>query len=398
MKKKVLFLYGNRPEPLPVHMMHLLDGMDVYQTELLYFNRKNSPISLPLSGLLDQEQCSRVTWSVGDRPITKLVNRCIVLGLFIRKIRAKAPDVIHAWNFDMLVAARIAAITMKDTKVVHTLQDTRVWMLSPIVKALQRWAYRGTDQIFVTSQGFETHFLRRFGLIDDEQEVVFVPNVPPAHQFADFEPRSNGMRLTVGYIGLFRGREGIDMLYQAARLARKRGAEVHLLFAGKGRERGLVESLAEENGFIDYLGPYRHDQDIQDIYRNVDALYAIYDRSYDKKIHLAYRLCEAVNCRLPIIVAEGTHMSDVVETYDIGVSIDLGDIKELAQALVRLSQSNTHRKRIAGNCEKVRPQFVFEFYQKRIKEAYEGLWIAPQPVHSRDNDRQVAHSWKRLLD
>jgi succinoglycan biosynthesis protein ExoL len=389
-RKKVLFLYGNRPEPLPIHMMRMLNSTHEYRVELLYFNRKDSSVSLPLSGLLDQEQCSRVTWPAGNHLISKIVNRCIVLGLFVKRIRAKTPDVIHAWNFDMLLAARIAASTLRHTKVVFTLQDTTEWMLSPIAKAVQRWAYRGVDLVFVTSQGFETRFLRRFHLIADEQEVVFVPNVPPAEQFAHFEPRELGAGVTVGYIGLFRGKEGITTLFEATRLARDRGAHVRLLFAGKGPECDLVERLAGGNTFVDYLGPYRHDQEILDLYGKVDILYAVYDQSYDKKIHLAYRLCEAVNCRLPIIVAKGTHMSDVVERHGIGVSVELRDVEDLAQALAMFFQSHANRMQIAANCEKVRPQFAFGFYQERISEAYEGLWnnallpvtqVSANPLH-----------------
>lgn len=373
MKQKVLFLYGNRPEPLPIHMMRLLNSTDEYQVELLYFNRKDSPVCLPLSGLIDQEQCSRVTWPVGNHLISKIVNRCIVLALLVKRIRLKAPDVIHPWNFDMLLAARIAASTLKHTKVVFTLQDTTEWLLSPIARAVQRWAYRGVDCLFVTSQGFESGFLRRFHLIADDQKVVFVPNVPPAQQFACFKPRKPGTELTVGYIGLFRGKEGIRTLFEAVQLARDRGADIRLLFAGIGIEQDLVKRLAKGNTFVDYLGPYRHDQEILDLYGKVDILYAIYDQSYDKQIHLAYRLCEAVNCRLPIIVAKGTHMSEVVETHGIGVSVDLGDIEGLAQALAMFHQSYAKRMQIAVNCEKACPQFVFEFYQERISEAYEGL-------------------------
>jgi len=66
-------------------------------------------------------------------------------------------------------------------------------------------------------------------------------------------------------------------------------------------------------------------------------------------------------------------MSEVVETHGIGVSVELGDVEELAQALVMFLQSHAKRTRFAHNCEKTRSQFVFELYQKSICAAYEGL-------------------------
>lgn len=393
MRKAVLFLYGNRPEPLPIHMLHLLGGTDKYRASILYYDRVNSPVSIPLSGLLDPKQCSVVTWPVGKHLFSKIINRCIVLARFIKTIRALNPDVIHAWNLEMLLVARIAAGRSKHAKVVFSLQDTTEWMLSPLAKAVQRWAYRGADLIFVTSQGFEFLFLRRFHLIRDEQKVVFVPNVPPAAQFTRFKPRTPGTVLTVGYIGLFRGVEGIRTLVEAVRLARDEGANIRALFAGTGIERDLVVRLAKENSFLDYHGPYRHDQDILDIYGKVDLLYAIYGQSYDKKIHLAYRLCEAVNCRLPIIVAKGTHMSKVVGTHNIGISIELGNVEGLARELTEFYRSPEKRICIALNCEKARPQFVFEYYQERILEAYGSLWTGTaQHVTSAPNDVLPANS------
>lgn len=371
--KKVLFLYGNRPEPLPIHIMQLLGNTGKYRVELLYWDRGDSPVSLPPSGLLAQMQSSAIVWPVGNNIGSKLVNRGIVLSKFVRSIKAIQPDIIHAWNFDMLLAARVAALLSGPVDVVFTLQDTTAWMTSPRSRFLQRWAYRVADLIFVTSHGFETHFLRRFHLVTDEQQIVFVPNAPPAQQFTAFEPRRPGNVLTIGCIGLLRGSEGIGMLVRAATMARKMGANVRVLFAGMGPERELVERFAAQNPFVDYLGPYQYEQ-IHELYRAVDCLYAIYERSYDKQIHLAYRLCEAVNCRLPTIVAQGTHMSDIVEAYGIGVSVELGDVEGLANELVELWRSHAKRARIAMNCEGARPQFTFETYQSRILEAYGQLW------------------------
>jgi glycosyltransferase involved in cell wall biosynthesis len=377
MKKSVLFLYGNTPMSLHVNMMCLLRENGKYDLKLLYYDRGSSPIKFPLPTQLDQEQTFAVRWPVGSNSLIKFFNRMIVIMLLIKKIWHFNPDVIHAWNLDMLITARLATLGRKRTKVIFNLQDTTEWMLSPTVKALQRWAYRGADLIFVTSQGFETCFLRKFELIDKNKKVVFVTNVPSGQQFIHFEPRKPDDSLTVGYIGTIRGREGIEALVQAAKLARNRGADIRVLFAGTGKERLVVETLSREHSFVDYLGPYRYDQKISDMYAQVDVLYALYDHSYDKKIHFAYRLSDAIHCSLPIIVAKGTHMAAIVEKFDIGVSVELGDVDELAQALEKLAYSPADRTRFARNCKKARPEFVFEHYQERISAAYDDLWVSP---------------------
>jgi glycosyltransferase involved in cell wall biosynthesis len=372
-KKKVLFLYMHEPEPLPIQMISLLKNTNKYQVSLLYYQRINTPVGIPFSELLDSDQCISVPLPVINHFFKKFLNRCLAFIMLTITIKVLRPDVIHAWNFEMALAARLATIRLKNTKIVFSLQDTTEWMQPPLVKAIQRWVYRGVEQIFVTSLGFETQFLRRFRLIEDEQAVAYVPNVPPSAQFAHFEPRISGPELTVGYIGTFRGEKGIRTLVEAAALARDNGANVRVLFAGKGIAGEIIERFAEESKFVDYLGPYHHEQ-ISNIYNQVDIIYALYDQSYDKKIHLAYRLCEAVNCRLPIIVAKGSHMADIVERHNIGVVVDIGDVKGLARELKCLHQSQEKRNRISQNCEKILSQFVFEHYQWEIYRTYEELW------------------------
>jgi len=334
-------------------------------------------VSIPLSGQLGDIECHPVNWPVGKWFGSKFFYRIILLALLVQRIRGLKPDVIQAWNFDMLLAALLAAMTLPGARVVFSLQDTDEWMLSRPLRVIQRWVYKHVDLFFVTSQAFESHLLRRFNLIPEQAKVVFVPNVPPAHFFANFQPRQGQAGLTVGYIGFFRGRQGIANLVQAAQQARTQGCSVRLLFAGVGKEKDFIAQFVRTNDFIELAGPYRYDEMILDLYGKVDVLYAIYDQSYDKQIHLAYRLCEAINCRLPIIVARGTHMAEVAERHGVGVSVDHGDVAGLAAALKALQQDHDLRSRIAANCEAIRHQFVFEFYENTILDAYKTLWPTP---------------------
>lgn len=372
--RRVTLVYGNRPEPLAANVMRCLRDTGNYEVDLLYYERLASSVSLPLPTEFEGIRSSSVARPVGNGTLGKVMNRAVVLAKLARRIKAAKPHVVHAWNFDMLLAARAGTVGMREARIVFTLQDTTGWMVSPLWRPIQRWAYAGADVVFVTSQGFEHEFLRKFQLIESGKRVEFVPNVPTAQEFANFKPRSVGPELNVGCIGLLRGREGLETLVEATRFARDRGAKVSLLFAGKGPEQSFVERMAQQYPFVAFLGPYSHDRDIRDIYARVDVLYAIYDRSYDKRIHLAYRLCEAINCGLPIIVARDTHMEEVVRAYDVGVAAEIGNVEELTARLVELWSSSDMRRRFTENCEKARPEFVFEKYEGAIREAYDRLW------------------------
>lgn len=374
--KVILFLCANKPSPLELRMMDTLESRGGYHVELLYYDRGDSKESMPMSALVNQQRASSIVGPVGKNVVSKAINRCIVMTKFIRRIWTLKPDVIQALSFDMLLAARISTTAGFRPKIVFNLQDTQPWMVRRSLWWIQRWVYRGTDLFLVTSQGFISEYLRKFNLIGHVKPVVFVPNVPNERQFGDFVPRAASEVLTVGYVGLLRGEEGLRTLIRAVSKARETGADVRLLFAGMGPMKDLADYAAERYQFVDSLGPYQYDQEICEIYGKVDILYGIYDRSYDKKIHLAYRFCEAINCRIPIIVGEGTHMCEEVKRLKVGLCVALGDEDGLAEKLVVLCRSKERRANIARNCEIVRSKFVYEYYEERINCAFDVLFKA----------------------
>lgn len=376
MKKSVVYLFGNRPLPLPMNFVRALETRGGHSVELLYYDRGDRNESMPTSDRLRLLNSTAIKWPVGSSRIKKVINRLIVLGMFVRRLRAMKPDVIQASNFDMLLAARIATLGRPRTKIVFILQDTTPWMVQARFRWFQRCLYRATDLIFVSSLGFRDQFLQKFRLVEASKPVLFVPNVTLDERFRDFVPRDAEESLTIGCVGLLRGEEGLRALVDAAARARKAGADVRVLFAGKGPMESYVKHCQKNLKFVNYLGSYRHEEEIREIYGKVDLLYGVYDRSYDKKIHLAYRFCEAVNCRMPIIVAEGTHMCAEAQRYGVGLCVPLGDVGRLAEELVKLCESKETRAKIAENCDKARSEFVFEHYEERICQAYQELWEA----------------------
>jgi glycosyltransferase involved in cell wall biosynthesis len=366
---RILFLFANRPLSLQVNMIRLLESTGLYQVCLVYMNRVGSSVNMPKSGFLSNDPWYAVSWPDGKLLPSKIINRVVMTMLFVRKILQIKPDVIHAWNLEMLITARLAKHFLPRTRIIFTLQDTTEWMLRPLVQRVQRWAYKDIDILMVTSPGFESQFLRRFSLIPSSREVVFIPNAPLQRTFKGFQCRAPTNELVVGYIGAFKGGVGITSLVQAACIARESGANVKVLFAGIGLDRPLVEAYSEQFDFVTYLGPYRHEQ-ISDIYRRVDVLYGVYNQTFDKQIHMPYRLSEGICFGLPLIVAEKTLVSEIVEDAGIGLSVRLGDTQQLADALIHLCRHPENRSRMRENCALVRKRHTFESYTDSILTVY----------------------------
>ena len=370
MTKKVLFIFANRPLPLQLHINRMLQNTGRYDVEFCYMNRSGSPVSVPMPGELLEIRCSSITWPDGSSLPAKVLNRFIFFSLFVKKIVTVTPDIVHAWNLEMLLCSCIAKCLRWRIKIIFTLQDTTEWMLRADIRYLQRFLYRVPHAFFVTSQGFETNFLRRFSLINNDKKVVYVPNAPPRQLLNDFRKKTCSTELVVGYIGAFKGALGIKTLVKAAELCRQKKLDVKILFAGIGLDRPLVEQLAEKNDFVRYVGPYKYDE-ILSIYSKVDVLYAAYNDSYDKRIHTPYRLSEGVCLGLPIIALKDSHVANIVERNGIGMSVELGDVGSLALCLEKLTTNTKEREEIFINTLKIRDEHILENYYSQIKNTYD---------------------------
>lgn len=372
MTKKVLFLFANRPFPLHIQFMEVLES-DARHVSIVFMNRKGSSHSVPLNSAINPDRCAGITWKIGRNIITKSWNKLVALHLFAKRIRQCSPDIVHAWNFEMLLAALWAKRRMPELQIVFTLQDTTQWMVSRVFHPLQRWAYKNVDLFFVTSRGFEEGLLRKFHLIPPSRMISFVPNAPPASFFLNLEPCVPRKQLVIGCVGTLRGKEGLSTLVQAVGRVRLRGEDVKIIFAGSGIEQALVEKFSEEHEYVEYLGSYDYEKEILGIYSQIDVFYAIYDCSYDKTIHLAYRYCEAVSCRRPIVVASNTHMAKMVKTHQVGESVTVGNVQELEDVLFRLVSSPERCAELSSNCVNAIPECVFETYEDAILEGYSAL-------------------------
>ncbi|MBT3191566.1 MAG: glycosyltransferase [Verrucomicrobia bacterium] len=377
-RKEIVFLFANRPQLLLVNVFRLLNAQDEYRVRLVYMNRARSRVSVPMNDLIRPEECVPITWPDGKRFIGKLFNRLVMFFLFSRQAVRLKPDIIHAWNLEMLIAARLAQVFLPRAKLGYTLQDTAAWMMTGPMIALQRRLYRRVALTFVTSRGFESEFLRKFGLVPEEANIVHIPNAPTRESFIGFSARAHVRSMTIGYIGAFKGALGIETLVAAAREARIRGAEIGVLFAGIGLERLRVERLAAETDFVSYAGEFKHN-DIPALYGQVDALYAVYDNSYDKQIHLACRFCEGICFGIPVIVGEETHMAELTRTLGVGASVQLGNVSALTDLLVEWSVTPGLRRTMVEQCAAARGDYTFESYASRINDAYARLW--PESMH-----------------
>lgn len=169
-----------------------------------------------------------------------------------------------------------------------------------------------------------------------------------------------GDKQTVLFVGSFAGWHGLDDLIQASNIIAKEKPEVKFLVVGGGKKhpnyRHVIEEVRNRNltknfifaGTVDY-------QEIPKFIAASDVAVAPYnpERSeYLKKYGFFYsplKIFEYMAVGKPIVASRVENISNIIEDGVTGLLVDPGNIKALAQAIIKLLDSKKLAKQLGHN-------------------------------------------------
>lgn len=276
-----------------------------------------------------------------DKPLERALGSLRMRRQIARELKTTNPDCVYTAGLDALMGV-IPYKRGCGAKVVYEVADLRNLHLATARNPLKRFVQRAVsrlerrllsdvDLIVVTSKKYYDEYYARF---IDPDKVIFVPNVPDPAPFRAYRKKNSGS-FTVGYIGGIRYLEQMKMLVDAAERA---GARV--FFAGGGETQECYEELVrycDGKSHVEFTGTYSYESDVADLYGRADCIYSVYDASIPNvRIALPNKLYESILCELPILAAKGTYLSELVEEWGVGLSVDCESVDELECALRRL--------------------------------------------------------------
>ena len=296
-----------------------------------------------------------------DLPSAKhIVKRYVVSRDFqnraLEKLEEISPNTIYAEGLDSLI---IAGKYKKShaVNIIFEVADLREnYIVRPkklldriITDALlrkEKKAFRNVDYLVVTSPKFyDMHYK---DLISKDR-MLFIPNAPDIDVFKNYK-KKNGGTFTVGFIGGIRYLQQMKMLVDVA-------SEVgfNVLFAGAGgtsTEYDVIRKYCEGMQNVTFTGRYNYDTEIASLYGRVDCVFSVYDADNPNvRIALPNKLYESIICELPIIVAKGTYLAELVEEWGVGVSVSHQNEKELEQVMQRMKDDLEYRNIFAEKCK-----------------------------------------------
>lgn len=264
------------------------------------------------------------------------------------------PDVLYAERFDMLYiiwdywkSCKIKPkIIFEVPDLPHMMVDENVSLkekvISKIVRFFENIIYKKVDILIITSEKFYDNYYCKW---IPALKVVYMPNSPDLTAFRSYK-HDNHKKFTIGFIGVIRYPVQLKMLIEASKIT-----DVNVLFAGFTEGCKEIQEMAKKFPNITYYGRYDYDKDIAKLYGACDAIYSVYD-SQMKNVNVALpnKLYESVYCGLPIIVAKGTYLAEVVLKYNIGVAIDSANLSELVRVVRKLVDDEQFYKKISMSC------------------------------------------------
>jgi glycosyltransferase involved in cell wall biosynthesis len=303
-------------------------------------------------------------------------------------IRRERPTILHTHTAKAGAVGRLAALVSGDARppiVVHTFHGHVLrGYFGPLrtlgFRLLERWLARGTDALVAVSPEVRDDLVR-LGVAPREKFTVVRLGIELEERLGDGRNgrdetrRVLGIapeRFIVGWIGRMTGVKRTGDVLLAFKELRERGVDALLCMVGDGPEREQVEQRAHDLGIMRdtlFLG---YQEDVAPFYSAFDALIL---PSGNEGTPVS--AMESLAAGRPVVATRVGGVPDVVRDGEDGFLVELGDVRGLAGALVRLAENPELRVRMgeAGRA-RVLPRYAVQRLVDDVDRLYRSLLAA----------------------
>lgn len=185
--------------------------------------------------------------------------------------------------------------------------------------------------------------------------------------------REFGNEFTIGIVGRLVHQKGHPFLFAAARGILEKFPRTRLVVIGEGPERKRLEALAQELGIAGsvYFAGYR--DDMASAYASLDLVVM---PSLDEGLPMT--LLEAMAAKRAVIASAVGAVPEVIEQGQSGLLVEAGNVNDLQQAILRLLQDESLRKRMAENASRAVSCFSSERMARNYLDFYERMGHLPE--------------------
>lgn len=308
------------------------------------YNREFEPSwsYTPLGRTQDRQYGHRIAALLGAIPRVIAKHRALRKAAFF-----------YARNIDQLLLALLARlIGRRPARVIYEVLDVQPAFVgtgwrSRLLRRVERLALRHVDLLVVSSPGFLRHYFlplqnyhKPWFLLENKLPANFATITGAARDNGSRRAGYQGYRWVVGYCGLIRGQETLDLILRLAeRLQGLVLFKFHGVFTTVDRQT-FAEAAARLSNVV-YEGDYVNPRDLERIYSGLDFAWAIdlENRAHNSRWLLPCRFYEAGYFGVPCLTAGGFEVGRMVSDRRIGWNFSEPYEEELIEFFLTLTDT-----------------------------------------------------------
>lgn len=301
------------------------------KVKMLGFTRNNFPSSAKSD--LDIQSFGSI--SHGNY-ISRIIKLLKIIPSFLRE--ATEADVIYNFTLDTLVISKLFLFFRKKVWV-YQIQDIRAVyfgesLKSKLFRKLENYFINRVDLVVVSSHNYYTDFFKKHYNLSKKKVLIIENKLTSPVDIIDEKEEIVNNKITIGYFGVMRCKRSWEILKE---FVKENKDKANLYLRGKPNAIPDIESQLKSIENISFGGLYRSPEDLNDIYNEVDVVWAAYPYSekYDGNWRYArtIRFYEALAFGKPVIVQKGTPQEKDVLENNIGLVIDMSEFNESKKML-----------------------------------------------------------------
>ncbi|WXR63029.1 glycosyltransferase [Peptostreptococcaceae bacterium AGR-M142] len=292
------------------------------EIKIIAWNRRTSPIT-------STEDVFIMNSTIGYGHKLKKLQEIPKFAAFVKKvIECEVFDVIHFIDWDMLMICNF--LDTDDVKVIYEIFDMPSFsnkVYTRLAKLIERVTLRKVDLVILSSQ-YTCKFYNK-------KKYTVLENIPDIKSKLrdDKDNNVDNSVVKIGFIGTIRYKHILENLIDA--VASFELVELH--FYGDGPSNSSLIEYSRNKNNIFFHGRYNY-KSISKIYKSVDFVWGAYpNKLFNVKYAVSNKFYEAQVFKKPIIVSNGTKISEYVKEKNIGYSVNPYSKEEIIKLLEKLS-------------------------------------------------------------
>jgi glycosyltransferase involved in cell wall biosynthesis len=275
-------------------------------------------------------------------------------------------DAVHACDLDTSFSATLAQL-IRRKPLVHDMFDMYAeanagGLPGPAVRvarSLEKWVVRRARATIIVDDSRRKQIAdftpKLLEVIYNSPEDIGQPSAYPANK-----------NLEIFYTGVLALNRGFEYFIPAT--GQLKG--VHLTIGGYGADESFIESLCKKEKNVTFIGKVPYSEVIQRSQES-DVLFALYDPEVpNHKFSSPNKLFEAMMLGMPIIVSNGTGMSDIVEKTKNGLVVTYGNAAEWEEAVEQLKDDKLRTTFGKASRAAYEKEYGWPVMAERLKKLY----------------------------